>query len=166
MNRKIWLLYRWLPKRIKLPNWDVGIVNRVLTATLVIAFLGAIGMLGYVIATPQVGETFTEFYILGQEGKAAGYPTEIDLGEEARVIVGIINHEDKEFSYRVEAVISGNKAGEVGPLVLVDEQKWEGEVSFAPVTPGRNQKVEFLLYKKGEVEPCLKPLHLWVNVRE
>jgi uncharacterized membrane protein len=163
----------------KLPISRVGIVNRVLTAIidmlganrvltaiLVIAILGAIGVLGYVITTPQEGETFTEFYILGQEGKAADYPARLVVGEEVSVIVGIINHEGKEVSYRVEVVINDIKAGEVGPIVLLDEQKGEGELSFVLVTPGDNQKVEFLLYKNGEVEPYLKPLHLWVNARE
>ena len=36
--------------------------------------VAAIGTLIYVISTPKVGEKFTEFYILGEGGKAEGYP--------------------------------------------------------------------------------------------
>ena len=36
--------------------------------------MGALGALGYVIATPRVGKGFTEFYILGLSGRAADYP--------------------------------------------------------------------------------------------
>jgi len=82
------------------------------------------------------------------------------------VIVGIVNHEGREVSYRVEVVISSKKSAEVGPVVLADEQKWEGEVGFMPEVAGDNQKVEFLLYKDGEVQPCLEPLRLWVDVKE
>jgi uncharacterized membrane protein len=143
-----------------------GFWDKVLAITLLVAILGALGTLGYIIATPKTGETFTEFYILGPEGKAADYPAELKVGEEGRVIVGIINHEGKEVSYRVEVAIGDKKTTEVGPVTLADEQKWEGEVDFMPEVVGQNQKVEFLLYKDGEVEPYLEPLQLWVDVTE
>lgn len=50
------------------------------------SILGAIGTLAYVIITPKAGERFTEFYILGLEGKADNYPDELTVGEEGRVI--------------------------------------------------------------------------------
>lgn len=141
--------------------WD-----RVLSVTLVLATLGALGALGYVIATPSVEDTFTEFYILGQGSKAADYPKELKVGDEGRVIVGIINHEDKQVSYRVGVMIGGKKSAEIGPIMLADEQKWEGEVIFVTEVAGNNQKTEFLLYKDDEFEPCLEPLYLWINVAE
>ena len=55
---------------------------------------------------------------------------------------------------------------EVESIRLGDEQKWEEIVSFTADRVGDNQKVEFLLYKNGESEPYLKPLHLWINVKE
>jgi len=39
------------------------------------------------------------------------------------VIVGIVNHEGKEVSYRVEIVVGSQESTEVGPVVLVNEQK-------------------------------------------
>ena len=54
------------------------------------------------------------------------------------MIVGIINHEEKQVSYRVEVAIGSTKSAEVGPVVLANEQKWEGEVSFVPETPGED----------------------------
>jgi uncharacterized membrane protein len=162
-------LYLKLPSRARslgLLGWGKSIWDKVLAISLVIAILGSLATLGYFIAAPKGEETFTEFYILGPEGKAADYPQELKVGEEARVIVGIINHEGKEVSYRVEVVIGSDKVTEVGPVTLADEQKWEGEVSFAPEVVGQNQKVQFLLYKDGEAEPCLEPLCLWVDVTE
>lgn len=152
--------------QMTMPGWSEGVWGKVLAITVVVAILATLGTLGYVIATPKVGETFTEFYILGQDGKAANYPKELKVGEKGEVIVGIVNHEGKEVSYRVEVVAGSQESTEVGPVVLVDEQKWEGEVSFVPEVAGENQKVEFLLYKDGEVEPCLEPLHLWVDVKK
>jgi len=122
-------------------------------------------MLGYVIAKPKVGERFTEFYILGKEGKAIDYPEELVVGEEGKVIVGIINQEHETVSYRVEVRINGMKNSEVGPIVLEHEEERELEVSFVPQVSGNNQKVEFLLYKQGQTEAC-QSLHLWVEVKD
>ncbi len=46
--------------------------------------------------TILAGERFTEFYILGLEGKADNYPDELTVGEEGRVILGIVNHEHED----------------------------------------------------------------------
>jgi len=45
-------------------------LDKVLTVVLICAILASIGTLIYVISTPRVGEKFTEFYILGEVGKA------------------------------------------------------------------------------------------------
>ena len=139
--------------------------DRVLSIILVITIMGALGALGYVIAAPKVGEKFTEFQVLGLEGKATDYPRELKVGEEGRVIVGIINREHETVSYWVEVKIDGVRNNQVGPLELGHDERWEEIVSFSPNRAGDSQKVEFLLYKNGENEPYLK-LHLWVNVKE
>ena len=147
-------------------GWGGGIWDKVLSVILVIAILGALGMMGYAIATPKVGERFTEFYILGLDGQAADYPMEIKVGEPERVTVGIVNHESEVVSYHVEVKIDGVKNNEVGPIVLANGQKWEGIVTFTPNKVVDNEKVDFLLYKNVEAEPSLALLHLWIDVVE
>jgi hypothetical protein len=119
-------------------------------------------------ASPEIKEDFTEFYILGPEG----YPEELKVGEEGRVILGIQNHENEEVSYRVEVKIGGEKVkiklkekevDQIGPIDLKHDQKWEEEIAFLAQKPGERQKVEFLLYKGDEPEPS-NSLHLWVNI--
>ena len=139
--------------------------NRILSIIFIAAILGAVGTLSSVIATPKVGEKFTEFQVLGLEGKATDYPRELKVGEEGRVIVGIINREHETVSYRMEVRIDGVKHKELGALVLEHDERWEEIVSFSPDRAGDSQKVEFLLYKNGENEPYLK-LHLWLKVKE
>jgi len=146
-------------------------VDRVLSLVLVLVIVGAIGTLVSVIATPKVGERFTEFYILGPQGKAEYYPGVLMVGQEGKVILGIVNHEQEEMSYRVEVEIGGEKVKlKVGDeerdtveVELAPEEKWEREVGFVPQKVGKEQKVEFLLYKGVITEPYLK-LHLWVDV--
>jgi len=150
--------------QLGLPGGGMGAWDKVLSAILVLAILGALGMMGYAIAKPKVGERFTEFGILGAEGKLENYPSELMVGEEGQVIVYIANHEHETVTYRVEVRIGEVKNNDVGPIVLEHGGEWEEEVSFVAEVAGDNQKVEFLLYKNREVEPCLEPLRLLINV--
>ena len=159
---------------IRLPLWrGQSTVDKALSIVLILAIIGAIGTLAYVIATPKVGERFTEFYILGPEGKAEHYPEVLKIGEEGKVILGIVNHEHERTSYQVEVRIDGEKAklrieGEDRDEVKVElehEEKWEREVGFAPQKVSKKQKVEFILYKEGK--PYFKdPPHLYIDVVE
>ncbi len=169
-----WVRRRRLPEeerfniefQLRLPGWGGGAWDKVLSVVLVVAILGALGTLGYVIAKPKVGERFTELYILGVGGKAEDYPQELTIGEEGKVIVGIINREHERVSYHVEVMIDNVKNNEVGPIELEHDEKWEGIVVFTPSEPGEDQKVEFLLYKNGGAEPSVESLHLWIDVME
>lgn len=169
-----WIRRRRLPERerfgiefhLTLSVWGTGIQNKVISIILVLTVLGALGMLGYVVAKPKVGERFTEFYILGLEGKATGYPQELKVREKGRVIVGIVNHEHEAVNYRLEVMIDGFKNNEVEGFVLEHEEKWESEVSFTPEVVGDNQKVEFFLFRDSEAQPFSGSLHLWIDVTQ
>ena len=152
--------------RLNLAPWKgQNLVDKVISVILIAVILGTAGTLGYVIATPKIGEKFTEFYILGLDGKAIDYPGELEMGEQGKVLVGIINREHEAVNYRLEITINGVSSNELGPIVLQNEGQWEQEVNFMPIQAGDNQKVEFLLYKQGQSE-AYRSIHLWVNVKE
>lgn len=138
--------------------WD-----RVLIGLLVAVIIGAIGTLVYVAQPPKVEERFTEFYILGPEGKTENYPDVLVLGEEARVTVGIVNREQEITDYNVKIIINGQRVGEVGAIALAHEEKWEQEVSFAPIELGEKQRVEFELYRESD-NKAYHVLDLWIDV--
>ena len=64
-----WLRRRRLPEperfgiefQMRIPGWAGGVQERVLSVILVIAILGAMGTLGYAIATPKVGRNLPSF---------------------------------------------------------------------------------------------------------
>lgn len=138
-----------------------GFVDRIISIVLIVIIIVIIGTLGYVIARPKVGESFTEFYILGTQGKADSYPIEVLVGEAAKVTVGIINQEHEDASYQVEVTVDGIRNRQTSPLLLHYEDKWEQEVSFTPPEVGDNQKVEFILYKDDKP---YRTLFLWIDV--
>ena len=90
------------------------ILSKTLSIVLVLAILGAVAALIYTI-TVAPEEKFTEFYILGAEGKATDYPTQLRIGEEAPLILGIINREQDTISYQIEIKIDGATTGRLEP---------------------------------------------------
>ena len=139
--------------------WD-----KVLSIVLVIVILTTLGIGAYSLCRPKLGEKFTEFYLLGPEWIAADYPSELVIGDTARVTIGIINREQQAVSYSVRVLLGGEQIEELGPVILEHEQKWEHEVNIVPRIIGKNERVEFLLFKDGEEDPS--SLHFWLDVKE
>jgi uncharacterized membrane protein len=177
---------------LRLPGWEGSKLNKTLSILLIIFIIGTFGILGYTLAVPKIGEIFTEFYILGHDGKAQDYPSElimkndqviqvtygagayITTGGWAEVTLGIVNHEQKKVTYSVKITIDGepvstNNGGtivdQLGPIELKQGEKWEQEIGFAPRHVGYNQKVEFVLFKDNNIYPD-SSLSLWINVEE
>lgn len=154
---------------ISMSRWGkMAGLDRVLSLSLVVAVLIALGSIGYVVATPKQGEGFTEFYILAVDGKAEGYPKQVVLGQPVELIIGIVNHEHAATSYRVSIRMNnGVEDKEIETGALADEEKWEEIVSVVLQGVGVEQKVEFWLYINGETEPYFEdPLHLYIDVSE
>ncbi len=143
-----------------------GIRSKVLSGILLLTIVSMLGTLGFVIITHGEEESFTEFYILGLSGKATDYPIDLKVGQQGKVIVGIINREHEKVSYRVEVTIDGAMNNEVKAVMLEPDEIWEAVVDFVPKVAGDDQRVEFLLFKNGEVEPCLEPLYLRLDVEQ
>ena len=138
-------------------------LNRALSVLLVLVIIMATGALVYLVKPPQVEEKFTEFYILDSHGRAENYPKVLILGEEAELVLGIVNREQKRTDYKIEITISKEKVAELGPISLADGEKWEQPVSFAPTKVGDDQKVAFMLYK-GSKQQAEQVLNLWIDV--
>ena len=141
-------------------SWD-----KTLTVVLSLTIVGTIGAIVYVVNHPGNSEKFTEFYILGPEGKADNYPREVVLGTTSQVIVGVVNHEGENSTYTVIISVDGQNVTMLGPLILASEAKWEEPASFNVTHVGDNQSVQFLLFRAGN-ETAYRELHLWVDVKE
>jgi uncharacterized membrane protein len=149
---------------VPLPRWSqIRLADRLLAAGMVIA-LAALGVTAYFVATSRgSSERFTEFYVLGPAGKAEAYPTVMKVGDNATVILGVVNHEGEETTYQVAVTMDGENTDSIDNLVLADGERWEEREAIVPTHAGDDQKVEFLLYKEGESEPY-RSLHLRIDV--
>jgi uncharacterized membrane protein/LysM repeat protein len=140
-----------------------SLMDRLLGLALVLTVVG-LGVAVYTATSSRGGETFTEFYVLGPGGKIQGYPKQVAVGEEVTLTAGVINHEGRAASYRIEIRAGGETLSSIDLGELADEEKWEQPVSFTLWREGERQKVEFLLYKDLGTEPY-RTLHLWVDVK-
>ena len=143
----------------------MSVKNKILSSILGLLIIATIGAIVYVSHTPPAKGAFTELYVLGVDGKATGYPHTLAVGEQGRVLVGIVNHEYQKTAYRLVVAVGGTKSEQIDHLVLEHGGKWEQQISFIPETAGARQKVEFLLYKENEVKPCAM-VYLWLDVTE
>ena len=85
------------------------------------------------------------------------------MGENATVILGVVNREGEDATYRIAVVVDGEDSDSIDGLVLEDGDKWEDRVAIVPANAGEDQKVEFLLYRDGGREPY-RSLHLFLDV--
>ncbi|MCX9083372.1 MAG: DUF1616 domain-containing protein [Candidatus Methanoperedens sp.] len=139
-------------------------IDKLLTIVLLISILASVIMLVYVIVTPKQGEKFTEFYLLGPDGKAQGYPTNLTTGKTGSVIVGIVNHEYQPVNYTLQVNINEEKLNEQQVQTL-HNQTLEQQVNFTPVHAGTGLKLQFLLYRNDNITQPYRDTHLWVNVK-
>ena len=138
-------------------------MDGVLSAILIISIILAISMTVYVVITPKEGEKFTEFYVLGPGGKAEDYPTNLTVGEEGEVIIGIVNHEYADVTYQLEATLNGELIDKKS-IELMHNETWESPFTFRVPRAGEDQKLEFLLFKDGIMNEVYRSLHLWLDV--
>ena len=137
-------------------------IDKILSMILISSIIASSVVLVYVAVTPKTGERFTEFYILGPNGTASNYPTDLKVGEEGKVIIGIVNHEYENVTYRLEVNFNGSLIHKE-QVFLIENEKWESPFTFKATDKGENQKLEFLIYKDQQIE-AYRTLHLFISV--
>ncbi len=128
------------------------LLKKVLFCLVLLGFIASGGSIFYIMIAPKPVEDFTEFYILGENGKADDYPKSLAIGEHGKVIIGIANHENRTATYNIQVNMGGYKKSVIGPITLMDGQTWENNVEFFAHEPHEKVKVEFLLFREEIVD--------------
>jgi len=163
-------------------------IDRILSMVLLIAIVAAVATTIYVVVVPKEGEKFTEFFILGEGGKAADYPTTLFTGTNSSLFIGVGNHEYRNVNYTVETYFMNmtfDESTNTSTLQAMDRidrfpvQASHNQTIITPYTilPGRTgyNRVEFLLFNEtvpdesvtgmDRINQSYRDLHLWVTVR-
>jgi uncharacterized membrane protein len=149
-------------ERLLKVNLGQSVLDKVLSIALIASIIGSSATLVYVAVTPKAGERFTEFYLLCPNGTASDYPTDLKVGEEGEVIIGIVNHEYENITYSLEINFNGSLIHKE-QVFLIENETWERPFTFKATEKGENQKLEFLPYKDQQTE-AYRTLHLWISV--
>lgn len=136
--------------------------NKIISISLLVFFFIAASMTIFIILSTKENEKFTEFYILGPDGKANNYPTNLTFGQTGTVNIGIVNHEQSEVTYKLIIKLN-NQILSDQDLNLQNNEKKETTFSFTP-SQGNNQKIEFFLYKLPDNKNIYRYLFLQFNV--
>ena len=161
--------------------------DAVLNIVLAVSVILAVSSVGYAVAVPKQGESFTEFYLLTEtdEGEpvADNYPTEFTAGEPQSVVVGVENHEHQPVNYNVVVAIQEVRIANNSTQVLqqqqlrtfetqlADNETWQLQHTVAPGMTGQELRLIYFLYL-GEppatpsADSAYRELHLWVNVSD
>ena len=156
-----------------------------LNIALVLSVLLVVGSVGYAVAVPQQGESFSEFYLLteGDDGElvADGYPTEFQQGEPQSLVVGVGNQEHEQMDYTVVAEIQrvtivnnetrvqdATELRRFQPTVQHNET-WQRQHTVTPQMTGERLRLQYLLYRSDPGQAvnrsaAYRELHLWINV--
>jgi uncharacterized membrane protein len=147
------------------PDFARSSLRTALTVSLVLILLASAGTLVYFAANPpDPSDPFTEFYVLGPDGNASGYPQDLSPGETASVIIGISNHEHRDLTYQM-TVAWNDSMTQRHEWVVADEETVERQMTVqAPADRGR-YRLRFLLYLEDRGNQPYRSLHLWVTVQ-
>jgi len=118
--------------------------------SLVLGSLIAIGIGGlvlFVVAPVPATPGYTEFYVVNDSGVAAGYPTNVTVGEEVTVTVGIRNNEHQQETYDLEVSTNDTRLDQRS-VTLADGGTWERPIAISFDDPGEH-RVMLHLYRDG-----------------
>lgn len=144
-------------------NVKRGKTELILIGILIFSIAMVFGMIFFITATHKVGERYTEFYILGPEGKAENYPPILKYQNPVTIPVGVINHEYAPVNYTVQVALDRRVLKDTW-FELNNNKTWENNITFAPDMEGTNIKLEFWLFKEDNFTAPYRELYLWVNV--
>jgi uncharacterized membrane protein len=116
----------------------------------VVLVLGALGLVYYAVAPVPATPGDTAFYVVNESDTAAGYPTNVSVGEVATVVVGIENAEGEQLTYEF-VVTTGDRRLDRRSVTLGHRDTWRESLNVSFEESGE-QRVRLRLYRDGGVD--------------
>lgn len=186
-ERRFRVPYRTAVSFVK-PKVQDGRAELVVNVALVAAILFAVGTLGYAVMAPQQGETYSELSLLTERNGdliTGDYPTALEPGESAELVVGVENREQQTVDYTVvileqavtstdgiEAEVETQRELDRFETRLNHGETWHYTHDLEPTATGDDVRIVWLLYLDDDVptNPTVANadyhVHLWVTVSD
>ncbi len=171
----------------KLDLGGMPVIDRVLTIGIAIMVVASVAVLAWAVATPRVGERFTQLAILGPGGMATDYPRNLTVGEDARVLVSVKSFEHRALDYTIAIVLTNltdnstqlsgysinwSEVHSLAPHQAIAQNftlqhlQYYNETFDFRITATGTWKLQFLLFTQGEPisQDPYREVHLWLNV--
>jgi uncharacterized membrane protein len=163
------------------------LVDKILTIGIVVMLIASVVVLAWAVATPRVGERFTQLAILGPGGMATDYPRNLTIGQDATVLLTIKSFEHRAQNYTIMIVLTNttdnsttvslysidwSQTHALAPHVGIAQnftlqhlQYYNQTFEFDLTDPG-TWKLQFLLYTEGQplTQDAYREVHLWLNI--
>ena len=122
------------------------------TGSLILMLIATVPTVGLIVPFPDVGERFSELWLLGPNRMAEGYPFNVGVDETYRVFVGVGNHLGDSAYYLVYVkfrnqteLLPNTTASEASPLAplyefrafVADGDAWEAPLTFSVLDASR-----------------------------
>lgn len=169
-------------------DWKgMPLVDKLLTIGIAVMLVASVVVLAWAVTTPRVGETFTQFAILGPDGMATDYPRNLTVGEDARVLISVKSFEHEPVNYTMvlvltnvtdynytveESSIDWNVTHGLSPYVGIAQDfslehlEYYNQTFDFSVTEEGTWKLQFMLFLEGQplTQESYRELHLWLIV--
>ena len=171
-----------LTLEFRVPSWSGSSASsKGLTLVLLGSIIGATSILGYLALAPSPLQQFTEFHVLGPDGNASGYPTNLTPSQPGVVIIEVVNHEAANVRYYVQVDLAAIRFSfnettgrnetfafnrttlSTYNVTLADGQNWVKRYTFMISSVGL-WKLQFLLRGSENFSSLDQELHLFVVV--
>lgn len=163
------------------------LVDKILTIGIVVMLIASVAVIAWAVATPRVGERFTQLAILGPGGMATDYPRNLSVGQDATVLLTVKSFEHRAQNYTIMIVLTNDTdnstavsensidwslthsltphLGIVQTFSLEHLQYYNQTFDFDVTAPG-TWKLQFLLYTQGQplTQNAYREVHLWLNI--
>jgi len=129
------------------------------TGSLILMLIATVPTVGLIVPFPDVGERFSELWLLGPNRMAEGYPFNVGVNETYSVFVGVGNHLGDSAYYLVyvkfrnqtEALpnVTVSEASPLAPLYefrafVADGDTWESPLTFSVLEVSRDGDYMFV----------------------
>lgn len=133
------------------------------TLSIIIGIFLIIGIIGvvYISFTPYEVDNYTEFYLLGPDGNAGNYPTNLTNGETGKLTLGVVNHEYSNTSYLLKITKNSETLKEESFTLENNRNK---SIPFDFKAETGQYKIQFDLYKLPDTKNVYRSVFILVNV--